>query len=975
MCERGQMKLKDQVVRDRIGRSLDENLLVEAAAGTGKTTALVSRLVSLFEQGKAEADQIVAVTFTRKAAGELRLRLREALDFRRLEVDNSFLKSNLDRALGLLEEAHIGTIHSFCAELLRERPVEAQVDPEFRELAEDETSLLLDRLFRNWIQDKLSDLPVGIKRALNRVQLRTGFGVEEPIERLRQSAARILEWRDYPTPWKRSEYSREDLMDQILGEAFRLAGLCSDCSDSSNDLLTSLRPVTDLTTWITRAESERARDYDFLEGQLIELEKRLNRGRFVKKGRPFSENVSRTRIIQAKDQLLASLGLFQEKADADLASSLHRELQEFVSYFESQKRSLAVLDFSDLLLLTGRMLRENRDVRFYFQNRFTHIFVDEFQDTDGLQAEILLLLASDSADQMDWRMVTPVPGKLFLVGDPKQSIYRFRRADVTLYQEIKQQLRNRGVSVVNLTQNFRSVRSILELVNASFCQEMTGDIDSGQADYVAFDDVRKDCETQPSVIVLPVPAPYGKRDIAKYAVRQSYPGAVTSMIEWLIFDSNWKVNDPVSGKPASISPKHIAILFRSFVSWGEDITREYTRGLEARGIMHLLVGSRSFHQREEVQTLKTALTAIEWPDDELSVYAVLRGSLFSISDRTLFRFRENCGNLHPFGHNRSDSKNKEFAPVLQCLEFLGGLHKKRNLRPIVDTLNELFAYTRAHAGFALRPAGHQVLANVQRVFDLARSLETQRNLSFRSFVEFLEIESEKSSSSESPVFEEGIDGVRLMTVHGAKGLEFPIVLLADPGCPISFSKPSRFIDHEKLVAAYPLLGCEPLELRENREIELEKDRAEGTRIAYVAATRARDLLIIPGVGDGPFSGWLDPLNKGIYPAKELRRRAQPAQGCPRFGSSTVIERCQYLDGRKDFSVHPGLHHFSERPYEIVWWDPAVLKLGTSANFGLRQAEILTEDSEGTRVKESLDQYLKWEDIRENRASERFFEKM
>ena len=233
------------------------------------------------------------------------------------------------------------------------------------------------------------------------------------------------------------------------------------------------------------------------------------------------------------------------------------------------------------------------------------------------------------------------------------------------------------------------------------------------------------------------------------------------------------------------------------------------------------------------------------------------------------------------------------------------LHRNRNRRPIADTVNALLEATRAHAGFALRPAGHQVLANVYRVADLARSFELSGGISFRGFVEELEAQAEKSESAEAPVLEQGAEGVRLMTVHAAKGLEFPVVILADMTAHIAAGDPDRFVDAQRELCATRLLRCAPWELRDNEAQERLRERAEGIRVAYVAATRARDLLVVPALGDEELDGWLSPLNKAIYPGRERYRNGTRARGCPEFGEASVVERPYFT--REEPSVKPGLH--------------------------------------------------------------------
>ena len=264
------------------------------------------------------------------------------------------------------------------------------------------------------------------------------------------------------------------------------------------------------------------------------------------------------------------------------------------------------------------------------------------------------------------------------------------------------------------------------------------------------------------MIVLPVPKPYKTR-LSKEAINHCLPDAIAAFIAWLVEQKRWEYQ-----------ARDIAVLFRRRTQGGIDLTREYARALEARGVPHLLAGSKSFHRREEVETLRAALTAIEWPDDELSVFATLKGSLFAIADEDLFLYRHRHGRLNPF-----HKEGSEFPAIDEALALLADLHRQRNRRPFAATVNALLEATRAHAGFLLRPGGQQILANVARVAELARTFEMTGGISFRGFVDELTAQAEKEDAAEAPVLEEDSDGVRLMTVHGAKGLEFPVVILAD----------------------------------------------------------------------------------------------------------------------------------------------------------------------------------------------------
>ncbi|MGH9665667.1 MAG: UvrD-helicase domain-containing protein, partial [Bryobacteraceae bacterium] len=933
----------DQSARELIRTSLDESVIVEASAGTGKASELVRRIVAVLETGRTGIERIAAVTFTNKAAGELKLRLRQGLDRRRNEAPGPRESANLEDALARLEEAAIGTIHSFCAQILRERPVEAVVDPAFEEIAEPEAARIFQRAFQGWLQQKLNEPAPGLRRALSRLAWRD-WDAGSPMEQLQYAARKLAEWRDFPAPWRREAFDRNAAVDGLAAQARELAALSAESPRPNDALRKSLRPARDLVAWIDRAEMAGSRDHDTLESLLLKLQRDLSRD--FRKGRgPFAGGISREEVLERYDNLQQSLREFKDNADADLAAQLRDEMWNVVERYDQRKRRAGKLDFVDLLLLVRDLVVNNRVVRGYLQTRFSHIFVDEFQDTDPLQAEVLLLLAADDPEEADWRKVTPAAGKLFAVGDPKQSIYKFRRADMVLYREIRDALVERGARLVRLTKSFRSVRPIQECVNAAFAPEMTGDSAAGQAGYSPLEEHTPAIAGQPAVVALPVPAPYGSARIAKSRINESLPGAIAGFIEWLISDSRWKVHEPAGRQRlVPLEARHIAILFRRFTNWGVDVTRAYTRSLEARGIAHLLVGSKSFHEREEVETLRSALAAVEWPEDELSVFAALRGSLFSIPDSTLLRFRLEIGPLHPFAGFPANP-DAAFEPVRQALDLLRRLHRVRNWRPIADTVNELLEATRAHAGFALRPAGRQALANVHRIADLARSFETGGGISFRGFIDDLEAQAEKSESAEAPVLDEDAEGVRLMTVHNAKGLEFPVVILADMTAKLAAGDPDRYIDGSRRLCATRMLGCAPRELLDHDAEERIREQSEGVRVAYVAATRARDLLVVPAVGDAAQDGWIGPLNKAIYPARDGWRQARPAPGCPKFGESSVLERPLEYSREREFSVRPGLHHSNEGAHDVVWWDPAALRLHAPENFGLRNEEILADRGE------------------------------
>ncbi|HEY2013741.1 MAG TPA: 3'-5' exonuclease, partial [Bryobacteraceae bacterium] len=556
----------------------------------------------------------------------------------------------------------------------------------------------------------------------------------------------------------------------------------------------------------------------------------------------------------------------------------------------------------------------------------------------------------------DWRQATPAPGKLYVVGDPKQSIYRFRRADARLFRRICLDLRQSGAGACELRTSTRSTKAIQDFVNAAF--------ENTLPDYLRLEGGVDTPGAQPSIVALPMPEPYGTRNLSNVRIEACSPNAVAAFIEWLCKESGWKVRNRATGEWVPVQPQHVCILFRRFTNYGTDLTQEYVRSLESRGIAHLLVGSKSFHQREEVGTLRTALRAIEWPDDELSVFAVLRGSLYAILDDTLLRFRNAHGRLNPMRELPEDL-DPEFLPIREAFELLRKLHRRRNYRPVADTIDALLEATRAHAGFAFRKGGERVLANVYRLADLARSFEASgAATSFRAFVEYLDGEYESGDTGEAPLLEQEGGGVQLMTVHKAKGLEFPIVILADLTAKLCGPQGGdRVSDPGRRLCAQRLLWCAPWELLDAADDEKKADEEEALRVAYVAATRARDLLVVATIGEEERpGGWLSPLHEALYPPKEQWRSSRPAPGCPKFGNTTVLNRPPDLP--EEVSVRPGLHVPKAGSHEVVWFDPALLTLKVAKTDGTENEQVLTGTTE--QAVEGLARYREWQAARKQR---------
>ena len=390
----------------------------------------------------------------------------------------------------------------------------------------------------------------------------------------------------------------------------------------------------------TRLEAVRGRDYDALESVLIAL---CSGRRWEWKGYGGSfGDVSRDEVFRRRAELHTRLEKFRDDAGANLAPLLRDEMWPIVGIYEDLKRRAGRLDFLDLLLVARNLVRDKPAVRAELQNRFTHIFVDEFQDTDPLQAEILLLLAAADPAETNWLKVTPIAGKI---------IYRRRSEAIDLSFPPRRRFalpgRQRsgcwssGAQLEHLTVSFRATPAIQTMVNAAFAPLMSEESGTQPA-YAPLTQYRAEPATQPSIVVLPVPEPYGDFGrVVNWKIDESLPEAIAAYARWLVQESGWTVTEREAPEVrVPIRPRHICILFRRMNSFGRDVTRPYLRALEARHLPHVLVKGGSFNEREEVIAMRNLLGAIERPDDELTVFAALRGPVFALSDAALLEFRE-----------------------------------------------------------------------------------------------------------------------------------------------------------------------------------------------------------------------------------------------------------------------------------------------------------------------------------------------
>jgi len=816
----------DQAVRDDVRSRLDTNLCVEAGAGTGKTTVLVDRIVELLARGRATVDGIAVITFTEKAAGELAARVRLRLEERRAETLDPVEREHLERALGELQRAHVETIHAFAASLLRERPVEAGLDPQFEVLDGVAAEVDFDRAYREWTARLLQGEHAGLQLALHR-----GFDLWE----LRETAEALHTHR-YLLPLATPPTARPnplgfvDWLDTVAPELERLGTGCNEPDDDQG------YPQIALVTRFAEACREARDDLQELERTLLFRAPSLkpgvgNAGNWIEGACASVKNLVRE-IRDRLDELKLALRTEALVTVLPLA-------EDFVAGYAAERLGEGRANFDDLLIWARDLLRDDIEARDYFRRRFSHLLVDEFQDTDPIQAEIVAYLVSpEGSGGFDWTDLRPSPGKLVVVGDPKQSIYRFRRADIAIYDEVKAGMLAGGERVI--VQNFRSLHGVLDWLNAVFDRVLEPKPMVQPANVRLVPAATELTLDRPSVVTVRRQLPEGDAR----AIRTAEAQALARIARRAVKEEGWPVRDRQTKRVRTAEWRDVALLF----PWRTDIEL-YEEALTAAGVPFRHEGSRGFNSRQEVRDLVSVLLAVDDPTDRINLVAALRSAAFGCSDEEIFLFSVTDGALDYRAAARGSS---EAAPpaVVEAFEVLDGLHRERRGLSLPELVRRVIERTRMVEVALALPGGDQPAANLLKLADQARAFSASEGGGLRAFAQWLAIvRDEESPEADAVVAEETDDAVRVMTIHAAKGLEFPIVGLAN----LSMGRQERH-------APIPDAAHHRLHLRvgtkysgpfvtpgydKAREDEKALTSAELRRWLYVAATRARDHLIVP----------------------------------------------------------------------------------------------------------------------------------
>jgi ATP-dependent helicase/nuclease subunit A len=886
--------LVDRPARERILRDLDVTFLVEAGAGSGKTQSLVDRMIALLASGKATVQGLAAVTFTRKAAAELRGRFQVGLERGLAAERDPDRRGRLDEALRRLEQGFIGTIHSFCARLLRERPVEAGVDPEFEEMEELEDGVFREtcwqdylaevRLRREEILRDLDDvglLPDDLKDAFEALSLYPEVapapGRSEPPDyaSARVSLDGFLDRALYVLIMNRLE---DRAVNSILAEA----GL--DRADFSRRLeevflrrkgAAASNPgrqvgpeaIRELVGKILEARSEKATDP--LQSLILRLSRRRkNLGfddhRVLMESLELFEKkagVTKTRW-PSKKEAEDFQSAFEDFRDAVAAPALlawrefrHAKILAFlrpaVEFHRARRAGRSKLNFQDQLLIASQLLRENPEVRAYFRKRFTRILVDEFQDTDPIQAEVLFFLAGGGRDERNWMNIRPDPGSLFIVGDPKQSIYRFRRADIDIYNFVKRRIREVGGEVLELTANFRSLPSIADWVNPAFKGVFPAEASAYQARFAPLETVREGCaDALSGVLRATVPVVKGKKE---KVIAGLDAARIADFIAWSCSGVLRVATKEGASRPAEAGD--FLVLFR--YKKNMDL---YARELERRGLPYEISGSDAFAESPEIREIIRLFQALKDPANPVATVAVLRGVFFGLSDQALLEHRAAAGEFVFGGDRPPDEKGSAAVrTALGTLRAWWELSTKTLPSAVLEMVLErsgLLPY------LVSSEMGSSRAGNVLKLVEVIRGLESRGMTSPGAVADFMEEWVGAQEVEEMSLTPGRANAVRLMNLHKAKGLEAAVVVLANP-VGTREHEPDRHVvrvtDGESGASGLGPVGhfrfgkkgewqskplSQPPGWAEKAEDEKKYAAAEEERLMYVASTRARDLLVV-----------------------------------------------------------------------------------------------------------------------------------
>lgn len=766
--------------------TINRNLAVNAGAGTGKTKVLTERYINILENGnlpeEKEIESIVAITFTKKATEEMIERIRSLIK------DNFHKDKKWRRYYGEMEKANISTIHSFCAKLLRENPVEAEIDPLF-EVLEDYTS---KELLIKSIEEVLN-------RNLGQNDLLYGTILDFGINRIENIFDDFIAlYNSIRTVGVDLKEVKDITMNNLQGLSFREE---------------DIQLIKSKALYLMDNSTKRAKIYKFRDSE--------NWTKFVNDNYQANElytlledlkdNIgSNKKELETIEELNTIINRVEKTKDGNYKDSYEVILDTLIEIdkvFSNEKKKLGGLDYDDLQIKVLNLL-DKQEILKRYQEKYKYIMIDEFQDTNELQKKIFYKLSTIN-QPLD-------RNNLFVVGDPKQSIYAFRGADIDVFYGVLDDMRSMSEeNIITLEKNYRSVNTVLNFINGIFEKLMVNSYDR-------LDPV-KESKNKIDIEVLENENIEDTEEATIYEAR-----LIAKRIKEIVNRGEYDYKD-------------IALLFRSTSRnyYYEEALKEYAIPF------HNSSSKRYFH-RKEVLDIINGLKSISNPYDSISMIGFLRGPMVGLNDDTIFYLLANKErNIYETMKKARDIKldEKENIKLNNALNLLSYFYSIKDVSTISHVLRDLLAKTNFLELQLLQEHGKQSLANINKFTSLAEEFDRMNTKTLEAFIDYVE-KIRLEDTSEGLISSD--NSVNLLTIHKSKGLQFPVVIIPELSKDIPNRFP-RFLYEKEIGLGIRFNDCrglyDEIRLKENEKLNEEKKR-----IIYVAMTRGEDKLILGNLG-------------------------------------------------------------------------------------------------------------------------------
>ena len=794
--------------------TIDCNVAVSAGAGSGKTKVLVARFMYILEQSLAqkkplEAANILAITFTRKAAGEMKTRIRQSISDKINEdkLNASFWRKQLQN----LERAQITTIHGLCSRILRENPVEAQLDPGFTVAEDFEGQQFVKDCVARYLRQALTQENAALRRLLH-IYGASSFTkqVSGLLPQLADITGRLGdgEQQDLTQPYREFLAACEGWKEELLLALTELVEQRESLTSKTSQGRKTLNLLAELFVQVQSELRAEKTDFTTLDNVLGGMQARGNVKELLLDIRDLCNKLRQQELV---------------KNAIPVVQDWQTVLQELEEYISQQKVQLELLTFDDLELQALELLQSNEQVRRKYHERFRYIMVDEFQDTNERQRQLIYLLCGDSMTELEG-------SKLFIVGDAKQSIYRFRGAEVRVFAEVQRELAKRGGSLLKLSKNFRSIKGVLTACNIAF-KELLGE-DTSRDVYFEALDYNKD------VVIEPVLLEVGYAQEQKPQRRRLEAAAVAQKMRELHDNEQ-------------VAYGQMTVLLEAMTECAV-IAAE----LENKNIPYVIIDGKGFYERQEVLDLLHLLTVLHNRYRSLELAGVLRSPYFGLDDATLTQlFLRGADSLWQALQEADTAclPAEQGARVQRARKLLTQLRSYAALYALPELLAELWRVLAVEAVLSVQKHGESKLANACKLRDEATAFCAGRQASLGDWLAQVEAVRESNAKATTANLD-AEEAVQIMTIHKSKGLEFNTVFL--PQLDRKGQSDTSVIKYNRqygLGIKAPLADgalVSTAVLDAIKKFDKQREREEYVRKLYVAMTRAEERLIMSGAVEG-----------------------------------------------------------------------------------------------------------------------------